>query len=303
MINLKTKKIVVPFDFSETAENAVKQAAYIANFTKGELILVFVQKQNDILDMLLPSLNIKKPSIVSEFLSEKLSIEAAITEKKYGVKVTPVFSAGNITSEIINICNEYNADLIVMGTQGSNSNNDLFMGSNTYRTLTKSNLPILTVRHAPTKKGFHSILLPIDLSEHTKQKINGAIQLANLFKSHLHVLGLYNESEKENKTKLIETIDQIEKECAKKNVTFTKLITKTDNKLKSILKHSKKEKADIIISMTDQNTEFKSVLLGKYIHQLINNSEIPVLCIKPEFEEIVESSKPGISSKEKIRQQ
>lgn len=288
MINLKTKKIVVPYNFSVTADNAVKQAASIASLTKGELILVFVEKHNDILNMLLPSLNIEKPSVVSEFLSAKLLTEAEKIEKKYGVKVTSIFSAGNITSEIINICNEHNADLIVMGTQGSDSNNDLFMGSNTYRTITKSNLPILTIRSAPSKKGFLSILLPIDLSKHTKEKINIAIQLAKLFKGHLHVLGLYNESEKGFKTNLAETINQIEKECAKKKVSVTSYITKTDNKLKSILKHTKKANADIIISMTDQNTENKSVLLGNYIHQLINNSEVPVLCIRPEEQAVLE---------------
>lgn len=288
MTHLKTKTIVVPYDFSETADHAVKQAVLIASLSKGELILVFVQKHNEILEMLLPSLNIVKPSTVSEFLSEKLSKEAEKVEKKYGIKVTPIFSEGNISSEIINICNEYNADLIVMGTKGSDSNNDLFMGSNTYRTLTKSNLPILTIRSEPSKKGFLSILLPIDLSEHTKEKINIAIQLAKLFKGHLHVLGLYNESEKGFKTNLAETITQIEKECTKKKVSVTSYITKTDNKLKSILKHTKKANADIIISMTDQNTENKSVLLGNYIHQLINNSDVPVLCIKPEVKEVLE---------------
>ena len=69
MINLKTKKIIVPFDFSKTAENAIKHAAFIAAYTKGELILVYVQKKNDLLDMLLPVLNIKKPSVVSDLLS------------------------------------------------------------------------------------------------------------------------------------------------------------------------------------------------------------------------------------------
>ena len=52
MINLKTKKIIVPYDFSKTAENAVKHAAFIAAYTKGELILVYVQKKNDLLDIL-----------------------------------------------------------------------------------------------------------------------------------------------------------------------------------------------------------------------------------------------------------
>ncbi|MBP6757094.1 MAG: universal stress protein, partial [Bacteroidia bacterium] len=73
MINLKTKKILIPFDFSETAENAVKHAALIAALTKGELIILNVQKKNELLNMLLPILSIKKPSAISEFISEKLS--------------------------------------------------------------------------------------------------------------------------------------------------------------------------------------------------------------------------------------
>ena len=188
MINLKTKKIVVPYDFSKTAENAVEQAAFIAAFTKGELFLAFVQKKNDLLNMLLPSLNIKKPSTISDLLSEKLTTEAQRISKKHGIKVTPIFSTGNITTELINLCNEVDANLIVMGTQGGDSNNDLFMGSNTYRTLTKSELPILTVRSASDKKGYSNIALPIDLSAHTRQKVNVAIQLAKLFTAHVHVI-------------------------------------------------------------------------------------------------------------------
>lgn len=294
MINLKTKKIVVPYDFSKTADNAIEHAAFVAAYTKGELFLVFVQKKNDILSMLLPSLSVKKPSTISDLLSEKLTTEAAKISKTYGVKVTPIFSTGNITTELINICEEIDANLIVMGTQGGDSNNDLFMGSNTYRTLTKSELPILTVRTSPSKKGFSNIVLPIDLSAHTRQKVNMAIQLAKLFTSHIYVIGLYNDDEKAEKYKLDVYLNQIEKECLKNKVSLTSFAAKTTNKVKRTLQFSKKVNADIIISMTDQDTEFKSAILSNYIHQLINNSKTPVLCIKPEISEMSAGGTAGV---------
>ncbi len=294
MINLKTKKIVVPYDFSKTAENAVEHAAFFAAFTKGELFLAFVEKKNELLNMLLPSLNIKKPSTISNLLSEKLTAEAARISKKYGVKVTPIFSSGNITTEIINLCDEVDANLLVMGTQGGDSNNDLFMGSNTYKTLTKSELPILTVRSATDKKGYSNIVLPIDLSAHTRQKVNVAIQLAKLFTSHIYVMAMYNEDEQANKFKLEVYIKQIEKECEKSKVAVTSTISKTDSKVKKTLTYAKKVNADIIISMTDQDTEFKSSLLSNYIHQLINNSKIPVLCLPPELSEMSASGTAGV---------
>lgn len=294
MINLKTKKIVIPYDFSKTADNAVEHGAFVAAYTKGELYLVFVQKKNDIINMLLPSLSIKKNSTISNLLSEKLTTDASKISKKYGVKVTPIFSSGNITSELVNICSEVDADLIVMGTQGGDSNNDLFMGSNTYRTLTKSELPILTVRTAPSKKGFSNIVLPIDLSFHTRQKVNMAIQLAKLFIGHIYIIGLYNDGEKSEKFKLDVYLKQIEKECMKNKVAFTSFAAKTTNKVKRTLQFSKKVNADVIISMTDQDTEFKSVLLGNYIHQLINNSKTPILCVKPEINEMIEGGTAGV---------
>lgn len=294
MINLKTKKIVVPYDFSKTAENAVEHAAFIAAFTKGELFLVFVEKKNELLNILLPSLSIKKPSSISNLFSEKLTAEAERISKKYNVKVNPIFSSGSISSEIINLCNEIDANLLVMGTKGSDSNNDLFMGSNTYRTLTKSELPILTVNSSVVKKGYSNIVLPIDLSAHTRQKVNVAIQLSKLFTSHIHVIAMYNENEQADKFKLDVYVKQIEKECERNKVAVTNTITKTDNKVKKTLAFAKKVGADIIVSMTDQDTEFKSVLLGNYIHQLINNSKIPVLCLQPELSEISTSGTAGI---------
>jgi nucleotide-binding universal stress UspA family protein len=294
MINLKTKKIIVPFDFSKTAENAVKHAAFIAAFTKGELILVYVQKKNDVFNIILPELNIKKPSVISNLLSEKLAQEALRVEQNYKVKTSSFFSIGSVPSELVNISNEMDADLIVMGTQGEDSDTDLFVGNNTYRTLTKSDLPILTVRTSPTKKGFSTILLPIDLSYHTRQKVNIAIQMAKLFSAQICILALYNESEKTDKFKLDVYVNQIEKEGLKKKVSVTSLIEETDSKIKRTLLYAKKINADIIIAMTDQNAEFKTVLLGNYIHQLINNSKIPVLCIKPELGEMIEGETPGV---------
>jgi nucleotide-binding universal stress UspA family protein len=294
MLNLKTKKIVVPFDFTETAENAVKHAAFIAAITKGEIIILNIQKKNELLNMLLPILNVKKPSAISEFLSEKLSAEATRIQKQYGVKTSSIFSTGSISTEIINICNENEADLIVMGTQGGDSKNDLFMGTNTYRTLTKSTLPILTIRTAPIQKGYENIILPIDLSAHTRQKVNVAIQLAKLFGGQLNVIALYNESEKTDKFKLEVYIKQIEKECEKRKVIVTSEISKTEDKVKKTLQFAKKVGAEIIVSMTDQDSEYQFGVLNNFIHQLINNSKIPVLCIKPELSEMNQSGTPGV---------
>lgn len=292
MITLKAKKILVPYDFSPTAENAFKHAAQIAGITKGEIILLNVQKKNDLVNFIMPALKIKNMQVINEFMQKHLTTEAAAMAKKYGVKVKPIFSAGKISDEIIKMSKKENADLLVMGTQGGDSKNDFIMGSNTYRTLTKCELPILTVRSKVPRKGYANILLPIDLSEHSRQKVTLAINIAKLNGGTIHILGLY--SDKLEKGKLQIYVEQVAKHCEKAKVPFEKTLEESNERVETTLERALKVKADLIVSMTDQDAEFSTKLLSNYIHELINTSMIPVLCLMPEVNDEIGSSGSGL---------
>ena len=285
MNKIKTSKILIPVDFSKTSLNAVKYAAFMAQFTKGELVLVHVQNKNDLLDIIMPAVKLKDISVITDFLAEKLEKIATDIKKRYGIKVSTFVSTGHITSEIVNMAEETKSTLIVMGTHGKDSDNGFFLGSNAYRVLTKSEIPVMTVQTAADKLGFQNILLPLDSSYHSRQKVDSAIQMANIFASHLHVIGLLHSGDKgeENyKYKMDTIMGQIIKLAEKKNVTCTTEIQFVDNRSKKTLSYAKKVKADLIIAMTDQDAEFSSIVLGNYIHQLTNYSKIPVLSIPPE---------------------
>jgi len=285
MNKIKTSKILIPVDFSKTSLNAVKYAAFMAQYTKGELVLVHVQNKNDLLDIIMPAVKLKDISVITDFLAEKLEKIAADIKKRYGIKVSTFISTGHITSEIVAMAEETKSTLIVMGTHGKDSDNGFFLGSNAYRVLTKSEIPVMTVQTAAEKLGFQHILLPIDSSHHSRQKVDSAIQMAHVFASHLHVIGVLHSGEKgeENYKFKMETImEQIKKLAAKKNVDCTTDIQFADNRSKKTLAYAKKVKADLIIAMTDQDSEFSSIVLGNYIHQLTNHSKIPVLSIPPE---------------------
>src|ERR1700758_2619416 len=128
MISINTNKILIPIDFSEISTREIKHAASIARVTKGELILLHVQRKKDLIDILLPLLDLNDTSKIQEFLKNKLEKLARRVKKEYGVKVTAVVSVGNIATEITDMAVKKEAGLIVMGTQGSDSTNDLFLG-------------------------------------------------------------------------------------------------------------------------------------------------------------------------------
>ncbi len=285
MINLNTSKILIPIDFSATSMRAINHGAFLAKLTKGELILLHVQKKGELFDVIMPALKLKDISTITKFLEDKLTKLAESISKEYGIPVASLISMGNITSEIVRITEDYKIGMVIMGTQGGDSNNDLFLGSNSYRLLTKSSVPVMTIRTISPKLGYKNILLPVDLSEHSRQKVNMAIQLAAKYGAHLHILGLLAKNDGEHKFKLDVILPQIQKLAQAKKVVCTGEIKQTPNRAKTTLAYAKNKKADLIITMSDQSAEFSRFILGSYAHQLINDSLIPVLSIPPEIHE------------------
>jgi nucleotide-binding universal stress UspA family protein len=281
MSKIKTNKIIIPIDFSKTSMYAVKYAATLVKPSKGEIVLLNVQKKSDFIDIIMPALKLRSVTPITKFIKERLDKLAQDIRKKYGITVTSVVADGSIATEIVNLSKSSKAGLIVMGTHGKDSTNDLFMGSNAYRVLTKSKIPVMTVQKGADKSVFSRIILPIDMSAHSREKVVPALTLAASYGAQVHVVGLLHSDEKSDHYTLEVVLKQIQKLAEEKKVKVTGEIRESVNHAKETLAAAKKEKGDLIISMTDQEAEFSRIVLGTYIHQLINESKIPVLCVPP----------------------
>jgi len=282
MITINTNKILIPIDFSETSLRAIKHGATIAGVFKSEIILLHVQRRSDLLDIILPELKVANTWVITGLLEDKLHKLAEKLREGNNLKVTTRVSIGNVTTEISEIADEYKVGLIIMGTQGSDSSNDLFLGSNSYRVLTKSHIPIMTIRLDSAHDGYSNILLPIDSSDHSRQKVNSAIKIADKFGARLHVLGLLGTDEENYGYKLNVILPQIKKLANKDHVLCSAVIDRVTDRAEKTLEYAEKINADLIIIMSDEKVEFSNLILGTYAHQLINNSRIPVLSIPPE---------------------
>lgn len=281
MIKFNPKRILMPYDFSKNADKALGHAAFTASLLKCDLYLLHVISKSEVLDILLPVFKLKNNQVIVNMVNDKLEQTSVKIRKEYGVKVKPLVSTGNITTEIVAMSEENKIDLIVLGTQGSGSKSDLFLGSNAYRLITKSDIPVMTVKELVNKKGYNNICLPIDLSEHTRQKVDYAITMAKAFHAKITVLGLYDENEKDEKFKLETYAKQIESLCAKNRVTVETFVDKTKHRVSKTNSFAKKHKIDLIITMTDQKKDRKLSMLNSYDHELVHTSKVPVISIHP----------------------
>ena len=276
------QKILIPIDFSETSMLAIEHAGFTAQLFKAELVLLHViEKHWEQFSIVAPEMRVTAPDELANAIEKRLTDIALDIRSKYGVKSTHVSSTGNIFSEILAVSKEHNVDLVVMGTHGTSGVVEFFIGSNTYKMVTQSDCPVISVQAHSKKVGFKDILLPIDDSFHSRQKVDYAIELAKHFASKIHILGLGDSKDESARKKFEFKLEQIEAYIKKCDLSSTRKTVDGKNQAKTTYDYAKSVNADLIVIMTDQDEDITGRLMGTFAQQIINHSKIPVMSIKP----------------------
>jgi nucleotide-binding universal stress UspA family protein len=276
------KKILIPIDFSETSMIAIEHGAYIAQLFKAEIIFLHVvEKHWEKFSVVAPELRVEAPTDLINSIEKRLEEVGVNTLSKYGVKSTSITSDGNIFSEIIAISKENNVDLIVMGTHGTSGVVEFFAGSNTYKVVTEAECPVVSVRAQAKHAGYKNIILPIDDSAHSRQKVNHAIVMAKHSGAVIHILGLADTDDQSELKRFELKLDTIEEYMDKCGVISTRKSINGGNQAKVTYDYAKQQNADLIVIMTDQDENITGRLLGTYAQQIVNHSKIPVMSIPP----------------------
>lgn len=138
---LEPKRILLPIDFSEESLLALDWAVMLAKKDKGAtlyLLYILPQDPGTIPDRLNVE-NFYEPDVVSRKLQAdflKANEEAARKSlESWQKKIPPplssklLISRGNITQEVVRLCDEEDIDLIVITTHGRRGISRLFEGS------------------------------------------------------------------------------------------------------------------------------------------------------------------------------
>lgn len=149
------KTLLVPHDFSPSADRALVEAAALARHHGARLVLVHVTHLPPGLhaDALLADPNsdagemIRVDAYARVNATNKLDVLAKPLRDD-GVDVETRAAVGDVPDEILEAARDTGADLIVMGTHGRTGLAHLFLGSMTEKVLRQATVPVLTVRIA-----------------------------------------------------------------------------------------------------------------------------------------------------------
>lgn len=286
MNSIKTPKdniILVPTDFSVASNFAIDHAVEIAKLFDNEITLLYVIEESFFKSVFGGSM---EKSLMMETINTKLNEKADQIRAKFPeMTVNAMIREGKVFKQILEVSKTLACDSIVMGFNGVNSM-EKFMGSTTTRVIKSSEVPVVIVKDVKTSVKYEKIVLPIDLTKESRQKVDWAVHLAERYGSEIHVI-MEVESDEFLMNKVKANLNQVESILAKHGVKYVaKLLDDEkypENFGRDIIKYSEEVDADLIMIMTQKETGVGSYLgLGSFARHIIHESKkTPVMAINP----------------------
>ncbi len=189
-------KILIPTDFSDVANNALKYGVKLAEKCGAELHILHI-KQVPIADPSFPAetyqIYIDEIQNVEDEGVKKLR-ESFI--KDSSVVTTFHSSTGFIADEIMTFCKDYPIDLVVMGTTGASGLAELLVGSNAASVIGKSLVPVLVIPPNHTYQPLKHVLYATDYNEPEFPAVMRMMFFAELYDAKISVLHVKNNFDK-----------------------------------------------------------------------------------------------------------
>jgi nucleotide-binding universal stress UspA family protein len=272
------KNIIVPIDFSGDSINALEHAIVIANAIKSDIRMIHVKKNK----------NFEVPFYFKDFdytHGDSLQDYFEILTNKYKGKVNQGFDfkirEGHVFREICNQAKYDDSYMIVIGTHGISGFEELIAGSNTFKVVANSPCPVLTVRHGFLRTEITKIVLPIDASKETRQKVPFIADIASFFNAEIHTVSVRETNSKDVISKLEKYSTQVCEFISKRKIKCHLNALQGNNITDITIQYACKIGAELICIMTEQSENPANIVLGAYAQQMVNHSPVPVLCIHP----------------------
>ena len=181
------KKIIVPIDFSEHSEYALKTSAKLAKKNNAEILALHMLEMSDIMLTASDGLQYEKVVYFMKLSEQKFE---NFLKKDYlkDIKVTPIIKHFKVFSEVNDVAQKHDADLIVMGSHGSSGVKEFFIGSNTERVVRNSDIPVLVVKNQLKDVNFEVVVFATDFSEDSIKPYINAVNMFGKLRSKIYMV-------------------------------------------------------------------------------------------------------------------
>jgi nucleotide-binding universal stress UspA family protein len=295
--NSQIKRILLPVDFSDNSLNACRYAMKIAH-TAQSGILVFHAYYSPALDLIELTggrttrkrltedveLNLmsQAENEMDNFVKRIFNLPEAKDFKKHDLKT--IVKLGSVKEVILSVAEEFQPDLVVMGTHGKNNSTPSLLGSITEFAIDKLHFAVLAIP-APTDYtpiDLKSIIYLTNFDETDFQSIKKLLELTGAIDVDIHCAHIGGGNEERKKVKLEGLVEYFKKAYDKSSIVYHLLSIDEKKKIISSIEDYIARNGIGMISLTHKQRN----ILMKYINpdltkKIFYKIKIPLLVFHP----------------------
>jgi len=273
-------KILVPVDFRNQSLIALDQTISVARFMKAEIVIIFIIETGIISALVRREGRLEK---LRRLAGERLDHLAEDTMSRSGLKVSVIIETGKVSQKILEKAQELNARFIIMGKNDADAKLQRYIGANTNQVISRSSCPVITVKGKEHNLGVKNIVLPLDLTKKTREKVFNAVSFGLYYNSAIWMVSVLTggiaKSQSRIYAKMKKAREMIQENGVPCNIKLFEKSGKPDYQV--ILDYASEINADLIMVMTHQEASFREYYIGTFAHEIINRSDIPVMTMIP----------------------
>ncbi|MBO3116139.1 universal stress protein [Winogradskyella sp. DF17] len=275
------KRIIVPIDFSEHSEFALEAAANLAQKYGSELfVLHMLELSNAILTS--NGTNINEEAVFYLKLAEQKF--DAFLDKPYlkGIKVNRIVKHFKVFSEVNDVANEHDANLIVMGSHGASGVKEVLVGSNTEKVVRHADIPVLVIKHNPILLDFENGVFASDFSDEAITPYLNAKVTFEKLGVNMHLVYVNSpDGNFRSSTEIDKKVSLFLKKADGSLDNLTKVHIVCDYSIeKGILNYANVIGADLIAVATHGRKGLAHFFEGSISEDIANHSTLPVMTFK-----------------------
>jgi len=265
--------IVIPIDFSKESNKGIDLALLFSSKQKTNIRLVYVQKKSS--DYNSPGHFEEEKLWATNQFKKLLKEYEPLLKNDSSLKY--IIKSGKIYKEIVGQVESHSQGIVAASTHGASGFEEFFMGSNAFKIISATDKPVLTTRTGNIPKKISKIVMPLDITIDTRQKVPVTSQLAKLFDAEVHIVTVSTSRGKRTSDRLRAYAKQTAGYLKAQKVNYKTKSLVGDSIVDLITVYADSVEADIITIMKEQSKSLS--IMGNTTHQLLNRATIPVMTV------------------------
>ena len=271
------KKILVPTDFSDTANKARDYAIQLAQLISAEIILLNTYHIPYSGTGAGTLVNIDK--IALEESEEAMELQLEYVNSNYSnIKFSSLCRSGLLVDSVRRISENNGVDLIVLGTTGASGAIENMLGSNASALVSNVNVPMITIPKEGSINFPKHIVAANDLMDSGEEKIFDVLkELAVETYSTIDFLFIINEEDQaKNRINRLKAADFDSKFDAQYHPFHFR---ESENIGEGILEYIENKDFDLLVVVAHQRSFWEGLFHKSIAKSLVKHAKLPVLIL------------------------